>query len=456
MKERPLSNTALAASDVQPAALSASGELPHKPSARAGLTGAPFTVAKRIRPEAVRDLEALLLKLGDDIEGDKKLQLPKLSLVHFLRFVIVPRPQDSGPHWLVFGSDHDGTLDEHLNELWTHSGTGLKEIYAHCEGGALASAADLKKYFKQETLAYAATYSGTRDRSAQQVRQEDALQTMLANYLDTPQGRAACAQDPQQAVAAFVKDLAQAPLDLAEPVVDTTSLLSKIAHGPGFYALIALAAAALGVPALVFYGLVRLKEATETVDPSAHTEANKDLLEQLKGKEDHRKLVQNQLTHLVPIKPGLFRMFTLKLVLGGINVLARHYFDQGNLGGIPSIHYARWMILKETRQLLFFSNFDGSWESYLGDFVDQAASGLTGVWSNTLGFPKAKGLLGDGARDEESFKNWTRRHQIETQIWFSAYPNLSVQNINDNTQLRRGVARRPTTREAMALWLRTL
>src|SRR5262249_30863844 len=128
--------------------------------------------------------------------------------------------------------------------------------------------------------------------------------------------------------------------------------------------------------------------------------------------------------------------------------------DRGDLGGITSIHYARWMILDD-RRLLFFSNFDGSWESYLGEFVDQASSGLTSVWSNTVGFPPARWLLGAGARDEERFKNWTRTHQIETQVWYSAYPKLSVQNINDNTKLRRGLANRPSDDE-LAAWRRTL
>src|SRR5690606_10575116 len=112
------------------------------------------------------------------------------------------------------------------------------------------------------------------------------------------------------------------------------------------------------------------------------------------------KIVQNQLTHLVEIKPGWFRSFTLKLVLNGIAYLVKISFNKGKLGGIPSIHFARWIIIDKGKRLLFFSNFDGSWENYLGDFVDKAAVGLTGVWSNTVEFPKTRFLLFKGARDE--------------------------------------------------------
>ncbi len=426
--------------------------------ARAGLIGNPFTVAKPIAggPKEVEKLQTLLRSIGENLKNETVLNLRDLRLVHYLRWVIVPQP-DSAPHLLVFGSDYDGTLEEHLTELWELAGhgEGLNEIYAYCEGSPrFSSAADFIGYFGGGRIRTEATYSGSRDRSVQQVLQEDELQRAVADYVDSPAGRKACKSDPQRAIAAFVRGQANPPVDLDEDLPDTTTLLSKIAHGPG---VILLGLAALGivlVPGLIFFGLVWIRERTETLDVKDQGEQDAKKLDQLKEREDHK--VQNQLTHLVPIKPGRFRMFSLKLVLWAINLLARNYFDRGNLGGIPSIHYARWMILEEKRLLLFFSNFDGSWESYLGDFVDQAATGLTGIWSNTVGFPKALLLVLQGARDEERFKNWTRAHQLETQIWYSAYPDLSVQNVNDNTTLRKGLAHRPALGAAYEAWLRTL
>jgi hypothetical protein len=176
--------------------------------------------------------------------------------------------------------------------------------------------------------------------------------------------------------------------------------------------------------------------------------------------EDH--VTQNQLTHVVDIKPGWFRLFTVWAVLGVIDLLARAYFVNGALGGITSIHFARWVIVRDRRRvrtrrhrLLFFSNYDGSWESYLGEFIDRASSGLTAVWSNTVDFPRSRFLLGDGARDEEAFKQWTRDHQIATQVWWSGVPASTVQNVRDDIAIRRRL-QRPLPDDEAIQWLEML
>jgi hypothetical protein len=176
---------------------------------------------------------------------------------------------------------------------------------------------------------------------------------------------------------------------------------------------------------------------------------------------------QNQLTHVVDIKPGAFRLATLWLVLKAIDVIARVYSVRGNLGGITAIHFARWVILRDHRdrrarngeprrhRLLFFSNYDGSWESYLGEFIDRAAYGLTAVWSNTRGFPATEHLACAGARDEEAFKQWAREHQIPTQVWWTGAPDSTVRNIRDDIWIRRRLDRGLSDDE-VATWLRRL
>jgi hypothetical protein len=161
--------------------------------------------------------------------------------------------------------------------------------------------------------------------------------------------------------------------------------------------------------------------------------------------EDH--LIQNQMTDVVFVKRGLFRQLLLRSVLWTINWLARHVYNKGELGGIPSIHFARWVIFDEGRRLAFFSNFDGSWESYLDDFIDKAAGGLTAVWSNAYQFPKSYLLYFGGARDEQKFKHYVRDTQMPTQVWYSAYPDLSVQNVNDNARVRKMLSGNPSLKE---------
>ena len=200
----------------------------------------------------------------------------------------------------------------------------------------------------------------------------------------------------------------------------------------------------LGVAALAGLGkaAVDTLHRHENADRAAWKETTPptlDHLRELRVWEDHK--VQNQMTHVVPVKPGRFRRATLNFVLAAIDFLARFKWNQGDLGGIPTIHFARWMLIDGGERLLFFSNFDGSWENYLGDFIDRASAGLTGVWSNTVEFPPAHNLIYEGARQAEAFKNWTRKYQIETQVWYSAYPNVTVANQLDALRLCQAPAR---------------
>jgi hypothetical protein len=159
---------------------------------------------------------------------------------------------------------------------------------------------------------------------------------------------------------------------------------------------------------------------------------------------------------LVDVKPGLFRRVLLDLVLHAIELRARFEFYKGDLGGIETIHCAHWVVLDGPRpRLLFFSNYDGSWERYLGDFIEEAGGGMTSVWSNTVDFPRARYLLFDGATKERVFKAWTREKQVHTNVWYRATPDISIRNINDNSRLRDGLTS-PMSEDEAKEWLRLL
>ncbi|MCA9680021.1 MAG: hypothetical protein KC464_33625, partial [Myxococcales bacterium] len=222
-----------------------------------------------------------------------------------------------------------------------------------------------------------------------------------------------------------------------------------------------LALALLPVTAPLFawaYVTMRRKEQTDV--PARYPHPVRDL-DGLRADEDH--VIQNQLTHVVDVKPGRFRLGLLRVVLFAIDVLARVWFVRGDLGGIVTIHFARWVVLPDRRpgiatprhRLLFFSNYDGSWEAYLGEFIDRASGGLTAVWSNTDGFPRTTKLKEQGADDEETFKNWTRDHQIPTQVWWSGVPTATVQNVRNDVWIRRRLDR-PMTEPELDQWLSQL
>ncbi|MEG3166523.1 hypothetical protein U1701_18285 [Sphingomonas sp. PB2P19] len=138
-------------------------------------------------------------------------------------------------------------------------------------------------------------------------------------------------------------------------------------------------------------------------------------------------------------KPGLLRGVSLRLAFLVIAKLTALNPKPGFLGDIGTIHFARWITIPGTRDLIFFSNFGGSWESYLEDFITRAHAGLTGVWSNTIGFPKTTNLFLDGATDGERFKRFARESMAYTPFWYSAYPTLTTANIRTNALIHRGL-----------------
>jgi hypothetical protein len=59
--------------------------------------------------------------------------------------------------------------------------------------------------------------------------------------------------------------------------------------------------------------------------------------------------------------------------------------------------------------------------------------------------------LFQGATDEEAFKAWTRACQVPTQVWYSAYPTLSVGDVLHNAKLRELLGTELTPRSSQQL-----
>jgi len=124
-----------------------------------------------------------------------------------------------------------------------------------------------------------------------------------------------------------------------------------------------------------------------------------------------------------------------------LDFFARYRYTYGVLGAIPSIHFAHWSTINDHRRLLFVSNYDGSWESYLDDFTQKAHRGLTVAWAHSKGIPRSKFMLSGGAENGPAFIDWARRSMVPTLVWFNAYPHLSIRNINRNSALRQALAK---------------
>ena len=191
----------------------------------------------------------------------------------------------------------------------------------------------------------------------------------------------------------------------------------------------------------------------EDFDPDDPARPNSEHVARLASVED--RTLQNQFSALGFLKPGWFRRINATAILWVGKFVTRYVFGQEDLAGVKTIHFARWTFINDKRRMLFSSNYDGSLENYMGDFIDVVWWGLNVIFSNGVGYPHTRWAIFDGAKDEGAFKRHIRNRQITTQVWYSAYPNLSAMNIATNARIRAGLFGLQTAAETQA-WLNLL
>jgi deferrochelatase/peroxidase EfeB len=201
--------------------------------------------------------------------------------------------------------------------------------------------------------------------------------------------------------------------------------------------------------ALLLYARLRQKEDSDWVSSRA---PDPNTLREILARENHPGYAHNHMFSFTERKPGWLRYFTARLIFFAIATLGPRVYKAGYLNAIGTIHFARWITVPGTRDFAFFSNYGGSWEAYLEDFITLAHNGLTGVWSNTVGFPKTHNLVNGGATDGERFKRYARQSMQPTLFWYSAYPALDTDMIRANADIRRGLSG-AMTEDGAALWL---
>jgi hypothetical protein len=392
---------------------------------------APVKLAKR------EDLRKLLETIRLDPENNTLVPFRSLELLHFASFVLHDshRKCGYGP-CLIFENNFDGPLDAYLNDLYVHAGKGLHEIYSCCDDYTVANASDqqgMVAYLEAHVVRPNAYHIGNTGRSAKRILQEHSLRESLETHADALQRSV----PPLQANKLFASFQALVRSDprwsWVSEVGPRQSFMQKFVASLKLVLGFAVAGALLLIPALIGVWVLRHKERTDAVQSDP---AKIENVQALVKTEDRTPSVQNHMASITIVKRGWLRRFILRVVLWAINLLARARATHGELSGIPSIHFAHWSLIDQGHRLLFLSNFDGSWENYLDDFIDKASPGLTAVWSNTLYFPRTSFLVHEGAEDGPRFKAVARDSQTVTNAWYSAYWNLTVQGIDNNSSIR--------------------
>ncbi len=399
-----------------------------------------LTFVAKVKPDQVDRLNNILAQIGANPQTNNLVSFGSLARVHFASFVLhqPPQPSEYGPY-LVFENNFDGVLEGYLPDLYSQAASGLHQIYSCCLDYSVSSATDrqgMLEYLRAHAVYPNAYHIGNTGRSVERIQQERDLRIDLETQCDglVQSSQATSTSGVLGSLQKFVRsDSRWSKL----PGVGPRETFQQKLIAWSKLILVALLAFVLLplwlIPALVWLAVLRCKESTDSVQSDAADAAN---VLQLMEKENCTAVVQNHMASITVVKPGWLRRATLWLVLWAVNLLARASATHGSLSGIPSIHFAHWSMIDNGRRLLFLSNFDGSWENYLDDFIDKAAHGLTGVWSNTVNFPRTYFLIFGGATDGPRFKAIARDSQTVTNAWYSAYQDLTVQGIDNSSSIR--------------------
>jgi hypothetical protein len=382
------------------------------------------------------------------------LPFQQLETVHFARFFVLPSATDLDgrvfPPRLVFLADVDGPAAAFLSALASIASHGLDALYRHCrdyqgESGLLA-------FLHAKSVESVAMYVNTIGRTAQQIRHEAQLHDAIANVLDQrpEQWQHNTPRDVRAAIQVFVENepaLAWARQTLQPDPAFT--LREKLHFGLTVAAGLVLLPVIL--PALPVW-LYFLRQ-HEKSDVAHDVQPSDGWIAALAAQEDHG--VQNPFTSGGFLKPGPFRRFTGNLILWGTNFLARHIFNHADLIGVKTIHFARWIFLDHKRRVVFATNYDGSLENYMDDFVDKIAWALNTSFSHGIDYPRTNWLIKDGANNEQVFKRFNLNHQLVAPFWYAAYQGLTALEIDNNAEIRAGLFG-ALDDAAIGAWLRRL
>jgi deferrochelatase/peroxidase EfeB len=454
-----------------------------------------ITIVAPIRNGDVAELNRMIDRLGNpcrDHDGDLAEALDRLDAdgggTHFMSLHALPGDAQSGAQsegHLILEFTADGSEDRALERIAAAMDGALGPIFAKARDWR--PGVGLKAYLASHRIRVGAgifdppglVFAGTPGMTVGRIRQERALADFVRPLIDDgeadrrpidrlaevrrqvaesdfawalepppPAPREGSNKSVGEAIIGFLPSFARAylwPFGLFLLLLFALLFMAARWHALWLTPLIGLVL--LLAAAGLTYRALRRQEASDWVDPRA---IDHGVLEEIRERED--RCAQNHMVSVTVRKPGLVRALTLRLAFWLIGMMATRVYRPGFLGDISTIHAARWITIPGTRTLVFFSNFGGSWESYLEDFITRAHGGLTAVWSNSIGFPRAKNLFQDGATDGERFKRYARASMVPTRFWYSAYPDLTTDHVRCNAAMRRGLAAALTNDEAKQ-WL---
>jgi hypothetical protein len=420
-----------------------------------------------LRPGARGQVSALLARMnvrpGVIDPMNRLLPLGRLERAHFARLFtltdlaasdrsVYGLAVDGLPEYFVLLVEIDGDEVPFRRALADIAGPEFTEVLAACEGVA---SRDVYTWLTEARVAADASYGNWLGRTVKQIREEEALRQSLIRH-SIAHAETFCAATPQAIHQELARHVAEACRSGAihlspeerTPLVWSLKNAANLLFVPMFLLLLS--------PLLLFAAPFLLWKIRnwERNDPAIAPPLDLKHAADLSDRENFD--VTNQFCVFGSLKPGRLRSWVVRLFLLITDYAARHIYHRGHLARVSTIHFARWVMFEGGKRMLFASIYDGSLESYMDDFINKVGFGLNITFSNGIGYPRTRWLLFDGCKDEMVFKRVLRRHQLDTEVWYSANPGLTAANKHRNSLIRAGVERSDLSEAEARDWLALL
>ena len=403
-----------------------------------------LTVLAPIRPGQEESLRDVLRAIGNDIKGKtaaEGIARPHIDFlrsrtIHFARFAILRDPL-RGPEAarLLFSSNYDGSLDDHLREL-VRITSDMDAVWGRCDGYRGIDGFPL--FIRAHMHGPEAFYVAFRDESVETIQGARAVAAL--GTLTQGGGMPGWMRSVVRWLRGALRRVLRAAPIMADVVRvlrrhgfrtvfrATSRIIASLNRYPLFRVVNRITRNRLP-PRTSIYSSVPLDNCASWQPVADGDESPAAFATPPTFRED--VITQNQLTLVTVVEAQ--HVQRVKAVMAAIDSYAKRLSPPGSLIGISTIHFVRWLLVDRDQRLIMLSDYDGSWENYIDEFAEMILSGLDAIWETSFGYPM------DGARDLPAFKRFLRAHQVPAEVFFSAYPDQTVLNVSRNLELVRAV-----------------
>ena len=358
-----------------------------------------LTVLVKVRPGREVELKDVLLHVQADPARNEIFHVNEDCKTHCARWMVIHDTENG--FRLLLAAEFDGDLDSYLTELLRIT-PGIDKIFSNCEG--YPGRDGFNDFIRRNYYETQAFYIAFRDETVGTIRDKIAVRRTIERLLDRYAGWAV----------PLLEALGRLPV--------AHSFAKSVRQGMQ-KARIAFRDWWVGILLDIIKPITQWGQITNysrVTDP-ADVQVGRNL-----------SRLDGQMTTITEVKP--WRYPRLRLAMAANEFLAKYGYDPGQFANVGTLYSFRWVLIDNRKRLIFLSVFDGSWQNYMGDFIDKIIWALDGVYNNTKNYPPG------GMKQIDAFQAWILSCQYQPQLLFKSYPDETVLNLIRDRKINQSLA----------------